>query len=45
MSIEDDLLKLSELKEKGAITAEEFEARKAQLLKHPAKRLNMTGLW
>lgn len=45
MSIEDDLLKLSELKEKGAITAEEFEARKAQLLKPPAKRLNMTGLW
>lgn len=45
MSIEDDLLKLSELKEKGAITTEEFEARKAQLLKPPAKRLNMTGLW
>lgn len=45
MSIEDDLLKLSELKEKGTITTEEFEARKAQLLKPPAKRLNMTGLW
>lgn len=45
MSIEDDLLKLNELKDKGALTADEFVERKTQLLKRPVKRLNLAGIW
>ena len=45
MTIEDDLLKLNELREKGALTSEEFAARKQQLLGARKTRFNLKGIW
>ena len=45
MSIAEELSKLNELKEKGAITQGEFDKQKADLLGGPTKRGRASGLW